>query len=361
MDGMLHQGFKRVYSISILVFILTLLLVSTLPAPQASFIKNAEIVNGHASAIVAGRFFDVQIATTSTANKITVIMYRGDSIPDEHNRTVYNYYRWDYDHGVWKDNSGYEKSYIVEKRCKHQGNLYSFHVFIDPKAKTGRWKIKISIDNNESKSFSVNVKPFLPILGITSTSISKRRPFINLLKRSQSFRQKNIKKLLSTLSKENTIQALYISKEDTDEVTIPVLLDSPSSIEKIEKILIKKARKIFPNSRIAVIPLHDLPIEKTYNLIFTHRLFYARDENVVKDFEHDIVASYLDKTPPIATDELKDFRISINVVEREKSEDMSNEVSIPLVDEKPKIVEISRCHSTRKGVIPPPKLAEGTS
>ncbi|RLF63366.1 MAG: hypothetical protein DRN33_04235, partial [Thermoplasmata archaeon] len=356
---MLHQGFKRVCSISILVFVLTLLLVSTLPAPQASFIKDVGISDTHPSIIVAGRFFDVHIATTSAASKITIIMYRGGSIPDEYNRSIYNYYRWEYDHGKWKDNSGHKKSYMDERKCKHRGNLYSFHVCIDPKARTGKWKIKISIDNKGSKSYSINVRSFLPVLGITS--VRDRRPFINLFKRSQSFKQKNVKKLLSALRKEEVIQALYVSKDKTDEVTIPILLDSSSSLDsldRIEKNLIKKARKLFPNSRVVIIPLRNLPIDESYNLIYTHKLLYAKDEDTVKEFEHDIVASYLDRVPLLA-DELKGFKIPFNVIEKTKADEDSDEINVSSVNEKPKIVEMNNYHSTKKGVIPPPKIFGG--
>ncbi|HEC87104.1 MAG TPA: hypothetical protein ENI49_04470, partial [Thermoplasmatales archaeon] len=166
---------------------------------------------------------------------------------------------------------------------------------------------------------------------------------------------------MSALRKEEVIQALYVSKDKTDEVTIPILLDSSSSLDsldRIEKNLIKKARKLFPNSRVVIIPLRNLPIDESYNLIYTHKLLYAKDEDTVKEFEHDIVASYLDRVPLLA-DELKGFKIPFNVIEKTKADEDSDEINVSSVNEKPKIVEMNNYHSTKKGVIPPPKIFGG--
>ncbi|HEX17621.1 MAG TPA: hypothetical protein ENG60_04350, partial [Thermoplasmatales archaeon] len=167
------------------------------------------------------------------------------------------------------------------------------------------------------------------------------RKIYSIIGRLKHSEQKLIEDLLIALRRNKEIQALYLPKGDVDELTVPIILDSSSSsIKKIEKIITKRIRKLFPGSKITIIPLNDLPAERAYELILTHRLFYARNEDIVRNFEHDTVASYLDKTPFVV----------------DRSREHGPAISRKKLDEKPKVVEIGRCRSLRKGITLSPKI-----
>ena len=166
------------------------------------------------------------------------------------------------------------------------------------------------------------------------------RKVYSIFGRLKHSEQKLMEDLLTALRKNKEIQALYLPKGDVDELTVPIILDSSSSIKKIEKIITKRIRKLFPGSKITIIPLNDLPAERAYELILTHRLFYARNEDIVRNFEHDTVASYLDKTPFVV----------------DGSREHEPAISRKKLDEKPKVAEIGRCRSLRKGITTSPKI-----
>jgi len=96
-------------------------------------------------------YFDVALSKNKNIEKIKIILYNGRSIPKKEARSVLNYYEWEYDHGVWKDNSGYTNKYIDSSKCYRKNNTFYFYIGIDKNIKPGRWHIKIIIQNDEKK------------------------------------------------------------------------------------------------------------------------------------------------------------------------------------------------------------------
>jgi hypothetical protein len=103
------------------------------------------------SYLVAGSFQDFNINLDFTPQKICIIAYYGNSLPDSQERSESNYYKWEYDRGKWYDTSGHIESYIKPNKCKKVNKTYSFNIGIDNKANPGQWSIKIFVDNKEIK------------------------------------------------------------------------------------------------------------------------------------------------------------------------------------------------------------------
>jgi hypothetical protein len=164
MEG-IARGIHKKTLLFIFIFIIIPLIVSCLPSPRAAYIKNTIIEEKQQSSVhisvptlSAGEFKYLIVTLTNEAQKISIIAYLGDKVPDINNRSIYNYYRWEYDQGQWLDKSGYSSKYIKPSKCYKKGNTYLFYIRLDPKAKPGKWSIKISIDNRYTSSTNLYLK-----------------------------------------------------------------------------------------------------------------------------------------------------------------------------------------------------------
>ncbi|EMR73288.1 hypothetical protein MBGDN05_00796, partial [Thermoplasmatales archaeon SCGC AB-539-N05] len=165
---------KEKTSVKILLifcFVLIPLLISFLPASGAVYIKEVgfkeqqHLPIASNPMLTAGNFQYLDITLTDNAHKISIVAYLGNKVPDVENRSIKNYYRWEYDNGKWQDKSGYKSLYINPSRCEKNGQIYSFYVRLDAKTDTGDWTIKVFVDNETVYSNLIHIKvvnfPFL--------------------------------------------------------------------------------------------------------------------------------------------------------------------------------------------------------
>ena len=150
-DGLLTRAISlKALAIIILIFIPFLL--SGITFSQATTVERTNSEEQHVSSnnpvLIAGDFQYFDLTLTVDEEKICIIAYSGDSIPDPYDRSVENYYRWEYDQGTWKDLSDHDSLYIKPSKCTIENNTYFFHIGIDHKANPGRWTIKVIVDEN---------------------------------------------------------------------------------------------------------------------------------------------------------------------------------------------------------------------
>jgi hypothetical protein len=130
--------------------------------------------------LIAGVFHYLDVMVDGENEHISIIAYSGDILPEPENRSVKNYYRWEYTHGCWTDASGHESSSIVPSKCTKENNTYSFCIGLSDTANPGSWTIKIFVDDKETASSSVNVIIgnfclfFSTIIGVFEPSLKGR-------------------------------------------------------------------------------------------------------------------------------------------------------------------------------------------
>ena len=125
---------------------------------QASLITDVNFKEQHITEgnpfLSPGSFQYIDVKLTVDAEKIYIVAYSGDSLPDLEDRSPKNYYRWEYDHGVWNDVSGHDLLYLIPSKCSEENHIYSFYLSIDNKANPGHWTFKVIVDDEEVTSTS---------------------------------------------------------------------------------------------------------------------------------------------------------------------------------------------------------------
>ena len=154
-DGLLIKTISlKTLAIIILIFIPFLL--SGITFSQATIVERTNSEELHASSnnpvFIAGEFQYFDLTLSADEEEICIVAYNGDSVPNPDDRSVENYYRWEYDHGMWKDASGHDSLYITSSKCLKENNTYFFHIGIDHKAKPGHWTIKVILNDEEVSS-----------------------------------------------------------------------------------------------------------------------------------------------------------------------------------------------------------------
>ncbi len=163
MDGMERRS-TLITIITVFCFVLIPLIISSVHTSGAAYIKEVNLDESHKLPFVdnpvikAGNIHCLDIALTDEAQRISIVAYLGSEIPDIENRSIENYYRWEYNDGEWLDKSGYESSYIDSSQCKKNGNIYSFHIRLDAQADGGKWTIKVSVDNEDVNTIIFHVE-----------------------------------------------------------------------------------------------------------------------------------------------------------------------------------------------------------
>ncbi|MGD8566422.1 MAG: DUF2341 domain-containing protein, partial [Candidatus Bathyarchaeota archaeon] len=193
------------------------------------------------SVLVAGgfKYFDVEV--TVEVEKICIIAYHGDSLPEPKDRFVGNYYRWEYDHGIWKDVSGHDSVYIKPSQCVKNDNTYSFYIGVDNKVKTGHWTVKILIDDDEveySSNSLVVVAQFnfflTALMGVYAPINSDKKSIVDIdficsnRKRVMIESKENIDKLVDEVLSKHVASD---QEEDTEEIHDLCFLENKPSIE----------------------------------------------------------------------------------------------------------------------------------
>jgi len=249
-------------SLVITILILIPLIVSCLPSSQASLINNVNFKEQHVSTsnpiFIAGGFQYFDVTLTSEAQKIIIIAYyQGDNILDPQDRSPSNYYRWEYDHGTWKDASGHDLSYIVSSKCSKEEYTYSFYLGIDNRAKPGRWTIRVIVDNKEvssTPSFVVlaGFNFFLSsIIGLVDSSNGlKKFPFYQSFicsdrKRIMVESEKNIEEKVDEILKR---QPPSDHEDKSNGETLDLFVSNEPSLYKEE--LVKLTSTTYPKSKL---------------------------------------------------------------------------------------------------------------
>ena len=259
-DGMLARAISP-KTMLILVLMLMPFLLSSLTFSQAALVKGINFkeqpVSSDNSVLVAGNFQYFDITLTTDEEKICVIAYHGDSIPEPEDRSVKNYYRWEYDHGVWKDTSGHASLYIKSSKCLKKNNSYSFYLGIDHEANPGHWTIKVIVDDKEVSSTPsfVMVASFnfflSAIIGVFEPTVGDKEfltdpDFIcSDQKRILTESEKNVDSLVDEVLRRHEASAK--EKKSADEILDLFLLDGKSSTKDE---LVKSTVSTYPRSRL---------------------------------------------------------------------------------------------------------------
>ena len=218
-DGLLTRAISlKALAIIILIFIPFLL--SGITFSQATTVERTNPEEQHVSSnnpvFIAGDFQYFDLTLTVDEEKICIIAYSGDSIPDPYDRSVENYYKWEYDQGTWNDLSDHDSLYIKPSKCSKENNTYFFHIGIDHKANPGHWTIKVIVDEKEVSSTPsiVMISSFsfflYAIIGVFEPTVGDKKYLVDLdficsdRKRIMAELEKNVDILVDeVLSKNN--------------------------------------------------------------------------------------------------------------------------------------------------------------
>jgi len=159
-----RMGADGIYRKIVILIILTPFLLVILNYNEAAAAQSfgPAAISFNDSVLVAGDFRYLNITILNETEKITIIAYSGATLPIQQNRSIENFYKWEYNDGIWKDASGYSISYIDLSRCHRENDTVSFYIRISQSAKPGSWTIVILVDNKEisSNSFKLIVGDF---------------------------------------------------------------------------------------------------------------------------------------------------------------------------------------------------------
>lgn len=197
MDGMERRS-TLVTLIMVFCFVLIPLVVSCVHTSGAAYIKEVNFEKYcqqpvvDIPAIKAGNIQCFDIILTDETQKISIVAYLGNEIPNVENRSINNYYRWEYDNGEWKDKSGYESSYIDSSKCKKNGNIYSFYIRLDAQANGGKWTITVSVDNEDEYIIPIHVEAIYFNILLSQFYVNRFKPG-NKVFQNKSFKTYNKK------------------------------------------------------------------------------------------------------------------------------------------------------------------------
>ncbi len=240
------------------------------------------------SFLVAGDFSYFNVTLNVDAEKICIIAYHGKFSPNNEDRYIGNFYRWEYNKGIWKDNSGHDSLYIKPYMCIKNNYTYSFYIKIDNRAKPGRWTVNILIDDEEveqsTKSFVViaQFNFFLSaLIGVFEPSNNDKKSIddIELIcserKKIMIESKENINDLVDEVLRKHATSDQEINSEEINIISF--------SDEKphIEDELIKSNISTYHKSR--------LKIEKTKALSF---LFFSKKWGEGNDYSSNISGGY---------------------------------------------------------------------
>ena len=181
MDGMERRS-TLVTVFLVFCFVLIPLVVSCVHTSGAAYIKEVNLKEHRQQTVVdiptikAGNFHCFDIILTDDTQKISVVAYKGNDIPDGENRSIDNYYRWEYDNGKWVDKSGYDSLYIDSAKCKKRGNIYSFYIRLDARADGGKWTINVSLDNQDTLTIPIQVEVIYFNILLSQFSVDRFKP-----------------------------------------------------------------------------------------------------------------------------------------------------------------------------------------
>lgn len=209
------------------------------------------------SILVAGDFHFLNISIFNETEKITIIAYSGTAQPMQENRSIQNFYQWEYEDGFWKDASNYSSSYIDLSRCHRENDTVSFCVRLAQSAKPGSWTIVIFVGNKEisSSSFKIIVCDFClfvsTIIGVFEPPIRQK----NLFQENEVKTFEKEKKLaVATESIEKIVDATLKEKVTLSRENEPFYknkdLFSGTYTSKSQKDSLRPTVSLYPRSKL---------------------------------------------------------------------------------------------------------------
>jgi hypothetical protein len=210
------------------------------------------------SRLVAGDFRYFNVLLNNDVEKICIVAYHGESIPNPEYRSVSNYYRWEYDNGFWKDVSGHDLEYIDPSQCFKKNNTYSFYIGIDNKAKQGHWTVLINIDDDEEVESTMSIVVvaqfnffIFSLIGVYEPDLRDKRAIINIdficsdQKRIMVDSKINIEKRVDEILKKRTT---FDQEEKSSKGTIDLYISSKAPPLNDE--VVKSTVSTYPRSRL---------------------------------------------------------------------------------------------------------------
>jgi len=216
-DGLRAYGIARKAVIVVVVLPFLLVSLTCVEAASTHHITSPVHMSVKNSILVAGDFHYVDVTLLNDTEKICIIAFSGTTEPTPEDRSIQNFYRWEYDCGVWWDASEYNSSYMDPSKCYAENNTYSFYIGISNKALPGNWTIKIRINNEETSSSSVNVVIgnfclfFSTLIGVFQPSIKQKNiPLENVIRSFEKENkleavEKNVERIVDIVLKEKTL------------------------------------------------------------------------------------------------------------------------------------------------------------
>jgi hypothetical protein len=173
--------------------------------------------------LVAGEFRYLNVTILKGTEKITIMAFSGTDPPMQQNRSIENFYQWEYDDGIWKDACGYATSSLDLSHCHRNNNTVSFYIQISQGAKPGSWTILVLVDNkvisaNSFKLFVSNLCFFF------STMIGIFEP---PLREKYFFQENNVK----TFERE---KRLLTVKNNIEKIVDATLKEKASFSKEVE-------------------------------------------------------------------------------------------------------------------------------
>ena len=156
-DGLRAYGIVRKAVIAVVILPFLLISLNCVEASPSNNLASPSHVSISDSVLIAGVFHYLDVTLPIEHEKICIIAFNGKTEPESSLRSEENYYRWEYDHGNWRDVSGYDASCIDPSRCLKDNLTYSFYLKISQKANPGDWTIKILVDDEETSTNTIQV------------------------------------------------------------------------------------------------------------------------------------------------------------------------------------------------------------
>ena len=288
-DGLRASGIYEKAVIMLLVVPFLLVGVNCIEASQQGTMESSSHVTLEDSVLVAGAFHYLSVTLPDEYEKICIIAYNGEKVPDEQERSEENYYRWEYNKGVWMDASGYAASYIDPSSCYVENTTFSFCIGIASKAHAGHWTIRILVDNKEISStsfqiiigdfclfFSAIISVFEPIL--KQKNLLEDELKCNCIERKLEATEAEIERIVDRVLQEKTRSP---EEEKPLYKNVDFLTSDTNLISKQESI--RSAFSLYPRSKLKKVDTDQWkPISLNWDKGRTKVFFSMKSDGVTK-------------------------------------------------------------------------------
>ena len=268
--------------------------------------------------IVAGLWHYLNITLiNSVPSKLSVLWYKGTTIPTSEQRDETTYYSWEYD-GSWKDTSGYGEglySYIEENNCNKIDNLYSFYLGVRSDVVENTdidtldhdiWTMEIKADNILINSRQFYVEE--PIVGFAQKSAEYyvyTDPFTEtILELDHSFGIINPNNVPFEIEMTYTQFASRFNTTNKDAVVHPFstsehevkinTLEWPPGIITVQGIILAKPIYVLETGFVSlpIAPIQNFPYIKLYVGHSGYIIYESISSNIVFQYEEKLEAEY---------------------------------------------------------------------